>query len=142
MVKSALAQIVGRRIVKEAVEAHRGQPQSQVFLCFEDDSNYSLFSSEAIHTTGGIDRGGTALQCRATKDFGLLFAAFEDTALQEQAAANIIISRLVEDLVHHRRECLVDSLRVALMEGLNWAGLYEDARTNDLATVAFIAHGR
>jgi hypothetical protein len=60
-VKTGFAQIVGRRIsgviFKQAL--YPKQPESQLFLLFDDGTYYEFYASrDLISQTGGVDKGG------------------------------------------------------------------------------------
>ena len=57
--KSAIKRIVGKTIKGVFVkERHTGNPKSQVFFVFDDDTHYELYSDSTIKGIGGIDSGG------------------------------------------------------------------------------------
>jgi hypothetical protein len=58
--KDAIREILGKTISGVVVKRHPdGYPSSQVFLLFDDDTHYELYTSkEKIKGIGGVDPGG------------------------------------------------------------------------------------
>lgn len=58
--KNAIRQILGKTISGVIVKRNsQGNPSSQVFLLFDDDTHYELYADGAdISGAGGVDAGG------------------------------------------------------------------------------------
>jgi hypothetical protein len=57
--KSAISQIIGKTISGVLVkESQGGDPTSQAFLVFDDNTYYELYSSRKICGASGVDPGG------------------------------------------------------------------------------------
>ena len=56
--KDGLPQLLGKRICGAVVKEGDRLPQMQVFLIFDDDTYYEIYTDSTIYGTGGVDRGG------------------------------------------------------------------------------------
>ncbi len=56
--KDATRGIVGKTISGVIVKEGNSSPRSQVFLLFDDNTYYELYSQDHIGSAGGIDPGG------------------------------------------------------------------------------------
>jgi hypothetical protein len=57
--KSAICKIVGKTIAAVVVKEADRAPQTQVFLVFDDDTYFEIYSIEGdINCAGGVDIGG------------------------------------------------------------------------------------
>ena len=54
----ALPQLLGKRICGAVVKEGDRMPRMQVFLLFDDDTYYELYTDSTIYGAGGVDRGG------------------------------------------------------------------------------------
>ena len=55
--KDALPELLGKRICGAVVKQGGRSPRMQLFLVFDDDTWYELYSDEVIHGTGGLNQG-------------------------------------------------------------------------------------
>ena len=56
--KEGLPRLLGKRICGVVVKEGDRLPRMQVFLIFDDDTYYEIYTDSTIYGTGGIDRGG------------------------------------------------------------------------------------
>ena len=56
--KDVLPQLLGKRICGAVVKEGDRMPRMQVFLVFDDDTYYELYTDSTIYGAGGIDKGG------------------------------------------------------------------------------------
>ena len=56
--KDVLPQLLGKRICGAVVKEGDRMPRMQVFLIFDDDTYYELYTDSAIYGTAGVDTGG------------------------------------------------------------------------------------
>jgi hypothetical protein len=55
--KEALPQLLGKRICGAVVKEGDRMPRMQVFLIFDDDTYYEMYTDSSIFGTGGVDKG-------------------------------------------------------------------------------------
>ena len=58
--KDVLPQLLGKRICGAVVKEGDRMPRMQVFLIFDDDTYYELYTDSTIYGAGGVDRGDLA----------------------------------------------------------------------------------
>ena len=56
--KDGLPQLLGKRICGAVVKEGDRLPRMQVFLIFDDDTYYEIYTDSTIYGTGAVDRGG------------------------------------------------------------------------------------
>ena len=55
--KDGLSQLLGKRICGAVVKKGDRLPRMQVFLIFDDDTYYEIYTDSIIYGTGGVDKG-------------------------------------------------------------------------------------
>ena len=55
--KDVLPELLGKRICGAVVKEGDRMPRMQVFLIFDDDTYYELYTDSTIYGAGGIDEG-------------------------------------------------------------------------------------
>lgn len=55
--KDGLSQLLGKRICGAVVKEGDRMPRMQVFLIFDDDTYYEMYTDSSIFGAGGIDQG-------------------------------------------------------------------------------------
>lgn len=71
-------QLLGKRIAGVVVKERSGPPRFQLFLVFDDDTYYELYSNESVSGAGGIDRGGVAEVLNYMSDSRVVLKTFID----------------------------------------------------------------
>jgi hypothetical protein len=97
MMKPEIGLIVGKRIAGVVVKQWDRSPRSQIFLVFDDETSYELYSNAAISGISGLNFGGLNWVKRYLPEAEIIFEMFTLSSSGELGAKSTSTSSTQED---------------------------------------------